>query len=293
MSAIDLSCVLVENGAARTIPYCFPIGREWWLQLFSGTVGAIIGAIVAALAAVWVLNRTNAKQQELWEASSEMQRIRDNHAQEDQRARDEELRRDAQEALNRQLAAQQDALDRSIENQLEQASHARQTAAASSLTGHLVSMNHAIGKDSALILENRNNALHAATVWYVELYGKHEKFRQALSRGLPLSAFDAIALDRLRQAHADEVDPVRAEKIQDFSRREALAIGRALGRYISLYSQWLALPESRAQLEKKLIGVPLGESFRRIEQSGFVDLRDLVYAMDRVEEILDEGDSGE
>lgn len=54
--------------------------HEWMLQLFSGTAGALIGAAVAAAAAVFVLNRTNEKQQGLWDASKRDEEARTSKA---------------------------------------------------------------------------------------------------------------------------------------------------------------------------------------------------------------------
>lgn len=62
--------------------------HEWMLQLFSGTIGALMGAVVAAAAAVWVLNRTNGKQQSLWDASKREEEQRSSKSRQMQSAAD-------------------------------------------------------------------------------------------------------------------------------------------------------------------------------------------------------------
>lgn len=269
----SISCLLIGEGVVRSIPWCIPLGRDWLLQLFSGTVGAVIGAVVAALAAVWVLNRTNSKQQELWDASNEAQKTRDAEAARELRYRDRLARTAEQSALSRQLRAQQDGIDETFRKQAEQASFNRQTEAVSKHAAHTQAMTSAVGKDLQLIQDARDSALQERMRLNIELYGKHDDLIQALtgaSQGLFLDAFALHQLFQAGEATADD-DPKKAT-LMDLLMTQRATAAKTTGAYIRDLSIWLAQPSRRSEKLRALKNSAAGSSYQVVADSGYVDL---------------------
>lgn len=231
------------------------------MQLFSGTIGAIIGALVAAAAAVFVLNRTNAKQQQLWDASNDAQSQRDRELREAQARAEAEARhlqaqRDSaaqeaqRQALEKQLAAQQDSLEKQMAaqaealeamhaRQLEQAAKERQLQAAADLADSVLKLRLAVNSSESEVLACTTASTHAFAKWSIDLYGEHETFRSVLSDWLSLLAEDARALRNLRDNSHGSEDLQRA-----YNRLMSTYEDR-VGLFIDGFSRWLAEPSRR------------------------------------------------
>ncbi|MET1152804.1 hypothetical protein [Arthrobacter sp.] len=75
------------------------ISEQWWMQIWSGVIGASVAAIVSVFVALLVVNKTNAHQSDLAETARDQQRERDDRALEVQRAgMQEQLAEQRQEA---------------------------------------------------------------------------------------------------------------------------------------------------------------------------------------------------
>lgn len=94
------------------------LGPESWLQLWSGVIGSIVGAIGAAVVALLVLSRTNRHQAKLSQEALREQRELAESALVAQRE-------DAKTALNEQ----RNALERQLADQRSESSRARELAA--------------------------------------------------------------------------------------------------------------------------------------------------------------------
>lgn len=82
------------------------IGEEGWMQLWSGFIGSVVGAIAAALVALWVVSLTNKHQTSLAKEAAEKQsQLFDKQLAEQRTALDVQLEKQ-QESLNRQLHEQ-------------------------------------------------------------------------------------------------------------------------------------------------------------------------------------------
>ncbi|MDD7834994.1 hypothetical protein [Paenarthrobacter sp. AB444] len=82
------------------------IGQEGWLQLWSGFIGSVTGAIAATLVALLVLRRTNRHQRALAEDAAKKQAELAEKQLSEQRSSLEAQLRQQQEGLNRQLREQ-------------------------------------------------------------------------------------------------------------------------------------------------------------------------------------------
>ncbi|MGV0109817.1 hypothetical protein [Arthrobacter sp. CP30] len=256
----SLTCLLIDEGNARIIPYCFPIGREWWLQLFSGTIGAIIGAVVAAIAAVWVLNRTNAKQQELWEASNLAQAIRDGEA-----------REEAQASLKKQLEAQQAGIDRSFRHQSELASLERVKEWVGALASEVYNITVAAGIDEDAMIEASAATTIATNRLRLELVGKADGFAPALNYFCQRFDADNYAVSRYYvQCELRKFTVEQPQMKFIFEQRKIVAAMR--DHFIDLLGEWLSQPERRSSLEEEIKSICTNEVLCKVADDGFVDL---------------------
>lgn len=105
------------------------IGEEGWLQLWSGFIGSVVGAIAAAFVALLVVWRTNRKQTSLAKAAADQQGRLFEKQLEEQRT-----------ALASQLAHQQESLKRQLDEQRLEARRERERSAMATIVGGLVKL---------------------------------------------------------------------------------------------------------------------------------------------------------
>lgn len=136
------------------------IGEEGWIQLWSGFIGSVVGAIAATLVAVLVVWLTNQHQTSLAKKATDQQAELFEKQMEEQRT-----------ALASQLAHQQEALKRQLDEQRSEARRERERSAMATIVSGLVVL-----KAESLTLEfdhRREVSLLAAGIhrWRLELGG--------------------------------------------------------------------------------------------------------------------------
>lgn len=133
----------------------------WLLQLWSGTFGAAIGAIAAALVALMVVKRTNKLQLDLAEDALELQaRLAD--------AALEEQRLQAAAALK----AQKEALTQQLHEQRAEASKGRMIVAVTDMIEAVHQMGTGYRRPHETHMANYRQAYSAAHRWHIEDAGE-------------------------------------------------------------------------------------------------------------------------
>jgi len=134
------------------------IGEEGWIQLWSGFIGSVVGAIAAALVALLVVWLTNRHQTLLAKRATDQQAELFQKQLEEQRA-----------ALDSQLAHQQETLKRQLDEQRLEARRERERSAMATIVSGVVVLK---AESRTLEFDHRREvALMAAGVhrWRLEL----------------------------------------------------------------------------------------------------------------------------
>ncbi|MET3350464.1 UNVERIFIED_ORG: hypothetical protein ABID57_002156 [Arthrobacter sp. UYEF1] len=227
----------VQEDASTSSKGWWIFTHEWMLQLFSGTVGALMGAVVAAIAAVVVLNGTNAKQQSLWDASKVQDEIRTSKARQVQSAAD------LTEALLKLIPATY----RKDENDVVEASYAS-TNAFVRWSSDLFGLNEDFRKE----LSRWNSGFHrdSRALHKLRQHQPHELYKSELDS---LQAVFSMNIEKFIRTYSRWLaqEEVREEMIQTLRDGKSGDIALRIHGELGIPQPWL-LPQTDQSSEARL-----------------------------------------
>lgn len=204
----------------------------WLLQLWSGTFGATIGAVAAAVVAWMVVGRTNRHQSTLAKEALELQAVLADAALEEQRLQSAAA-----------LKAQKDTLTQQLRDQRSEASRDRMIVAVTDMIAAVHQMSIEYRRDRETLLANYRQAYSAAHRWAIEDAGELDL--------ILLLAWPQWLYDLRMAADADHENEAARNAAFD-------ALQGASSRFQVLASQWPnATGDQRRKIKDNLAGALL------------------------------------